>query len=528
VGSAVQLGLVSSDASAYRSARAAGVHAVKVLADWNAMEPQRGRLSWTDLDRVVAAAASEGLAAVIVLAHTPRWASIGAGADLNRVDISSRQPPRDVGDWERFVGAVAERYRGRVAAYQVWTRLGLPAFRGTGTEYLVLLQAARTGVRAADPAARVAMATPAGVDLGFILSVAERAPGAFDAVSLVPEGLAPERLLRPLSVLSQRLRPLGKAVWMDWLPDETAQQAAGADLWARLLAVAAAGGVQRVFAAAPAQVGPGLRQAAAVLLAGPLIGYLQRDPDVYAVVLGSGDDARAVVWATAEGRTMEMPAAPARASTLDGRAVVPEAREGRAVLRLGLEPIVVSGLPATLVEEARANAGRSPMLPVVAGDRDYGRSLEVYARLGRLGEERGLYNLPYRSRRNGAVEPVEVGGVEAVKTNIARQVVYLYFDIDDTFLYFDEGRTPIEVSVEVWGARAPRQVGFNLLYDSTGGYRFTPWQWVDVREGWTTHTVRLTDARMANTWGWDFAINAAGNRADDLVVRAVVVRKGAP
>jgi len=524
----VQLGLVSSDAAAYKPARAAGVRAVKVLADWSAVESARGRPSWTDLDRLVAAAAGEGLAVVLVLAHTPRWASVATGADLDRTEVYARQPPRDLRDWERFVGAVAERYRGRVADYQVWTRLGLPAFRGTGAEYLSLLQAARARVRAADPAARVVMATPVGVDLGFILGVAQRAPGAFDAASLVPEGMAPEGLLRPLSVLAQRLRPLGKAVWIDWMPDETGASMASANPWARLLAVAQAGGVERVFATAPSQVGAGLRQAAAAVLAGPLVGYLQRDPDVYAVVVGSGDDATAVVWATVDGRAMEMPAPAARAATLDGRAIVPEAREGQTVLRLGLEPIVLSGIPPALVEEARATAGRHPMVPVVARDRDYGRSPEVYARLGRVGEERGLYNLPYRARRHGAVEPVEVGGVEAVKTSVARQVVYVYFDIDDTFLYFDEGRTPIEIAVEVWGARAPRQVGFNLLYDATGGYRFTPWQWVDVRDGWTTHVVRLTDASMANTWGWDFAINAAGNRTDDLVVRTVTVRKGPP
>ncbi len=46
--------------------------------------------------------------------------------------------------------------------------------------------------------------------------------------------------------------------------------------------------------------------------------------------------------------------------------------------------------------------------------------------------------------------------------------------------------------------------------------------------GWVTHTIRVTDANFANTWGWDFAINAAGNRSEDLIVRTVSVRKGAP
>jgi hypothetical protein len=84
------------------------------------------------------------------------------------------------------------------------------------------------------------------------------------------------------------------------------------------------------------------------------------------------------------------------------------------------------------------------------------------------------------------------------------------------------------VTVEVWGASSPRGLGFNLLYDSTGGYRFTTWQWVEVRQGWVTHTIRITDASFSNTWGWDFAINAAGNRSEDLIVRTVIVRKGAP
>lgn len=71
-------------------------------------------------------------------------------------------------------------------------------------------------------------------------------------------------------------------------------------------------------------------------------------------------------------------------------------------------------------------------------------------------------------------------------------------------------------------------MGFNLFYDSTGGYRYTPWQWVDARDAWITYTVGLADASMANTWGWDFAIGAAGNRSEDLVVRSVTVRKRAP
>jgi hypothetical protein len=530
---APQLGLAFRPAApaSYAVARAAGVRAVKVLADWSIIESQRGQAVWADLDRALASVTEQGLAPVIVLAHTPRWASVGSGVDLARPEIYSRQPPRDIRDWERFVGAAAERYRGRVAAWQVWTQLGLPHFRGTGSEYLGLLRAARARLRAVDPASGVAMATPAGIDLGFILRVAQDAPGAFDAIVLAPHGFAPEHLLRPLAVLGHRLRPAGKAIWLDWTPGETADEAGGGagGAWARMFAVAHAGGVDRIFVSDPSHLGAALRQAAAAVLTRPFVGYLPRGPDVYAVMLGGGADATLIAWTTAGARSLDLPGEPApRAVGLDGRTVAVDVEEGRRTTRLGPAPIMITGVPAALVDESRAAAAaRGPLVPPVSPERDYSRSAEVWARLGRVGEERGLYNLPFRARPNGAVDPVEVGGVEAVQTSVARQVIYVYFDIDDTFMYFVEGRIPVEIVVEVWGATAPAQVGFNILYDSTSGYRFTPWQWVGVGEGWVTHTIRLSDASMANTWGYDFAINTAGNRGADLIVRSVVVRKGA-
>ncbi|MDR7485413.1 MAG: hypothetical protein QN187_08795 [Armatimonadota bacterium] len=528
----MQLGLAFPNPASLAGARAAGVKVVKVLADWSVIEAQRGAPAWASVDGAVDAVGREGLTPVVVLAYTPRWASLGAGPDLAHQAIYSRQPPRDLRDWERFVAAAGARYRGRVVDWQIWTQLGLPHFRGTGREYLALLQTARARLRESDPAARVALAAPAGMDVGFVVRMAQEASGAFDAVALAPEGLTPEALLRPLATLAQRVRAPGKAIWLDWRPGGAdhggrPDQAAASGLWARMLAVARAAGLDRLFAADPTRIDADLRPVATALAGRTLVGYLVRDPDVYALVFGDGSDAVLVAWATAQGRALDLPAVPdLRVSAPDGGSVPVEARDRRGLVRLSAVPVVIFGVPAALVDEARATAAaRGPLLPVVDPERDYARAPEVWTRLGRTGEERGLYNQRYRSRPNGAVEPIDVDGVEAVRTSVARQVVYVYFDIDDTFLYFGEGRIPLEVTIEVWGARGARQVGFNLLYDATGGYRFTPWQWVEAREGWVTHTVRLTDASMANTWGFDFAINTAGNRAEDLIVRSVTVRK---
>lgn len=526
----VQLGLTNPDPAGFALGRAAGIRSVRITADWSVIEPQRGRPVWTDLDGAVATAQREGMVPLLVLAFTPRWASIGTGVDLSRPEIYSRQPPRDLGDWDRFVGAVAARYRGRVREWQVWTQLGLPHYRGTGNEYVALLQTAHARIRALDSSASVASATPEGMDLGFAVRMLAAAPQQFDALVVSARGSAPESLLRPLGILVGRARAAGKALWLDWAPERPGGADTGGGLLARALAVAQATGVERFFLTDP---GPGeadIRQVSELLAGRPYAGHLARDPGVYAVLYGAGADAVLLAWATAEGRSLDLPASPGtRAATLQGRTVATEIRDGRMMLRLAASPLVVAGVAPAVLEEARATAGaRGALLPMVGADRDFSRSPEVFARLGRTGEERGLYNLPYRARSNGAVEPVETAGGEGVRTVIARGVVYVYFDLDDTFAFFLEGRTPLEITVEAWGGVAPGGVGFNLLYDSTGGYRFTPWQWVGVAEGWVSHTLRLTDASMANTWGWDLAIHAGGNRSEDLIVRTVTVRKLPP
>jgi len=106
--------------------------------------------------------------------------------------------------------------------------------------------------------------------------------------------------------------------------------------------------------------------------------------------------------------------------------------------------------------------------------------------------------------------------------------VYVYFNVDDTFAYFVDGRYDLVVTLQVHRASAAQRVGFNLMYDSMTGYRFSPWQWVDAGDGWATYTVRLTDAAFAKTWGWDFAVNAAGDQKEPLVVRSVSVARLPP
>jgi hypothetical protein len=494
---------------------------VKMLADWSAIEPVQGRFEWGAFDRAVAAARDQGLSPVGVLAFTPRWATLATGADLEQSAVYTRMPPRRLADWERFVRAAATRYRGAVSSWQVWTVPNLPHFRGTAGEYVALVRAAWRALGAADRHHRLVLPSPGGIDLVHARRLLQEAGEAVGVVEVRGDGRAPETWLRPLATLRTRvLQDRPRPVWLEW----SAEPAAGTFL--RAVAVLRASGVERLFLS-PARLQrlePAEAEAAASLEVLPFAGYLVRDPGTFLLVFGSGDRSVLVAWRPQGEAAVEVPLLPS-ARLLFPAGPLPPADEGRTRLGLSARPLVAEGLDPALVQEAQATlAQRGPLLPPPVAGRDYSAAGEVRIRLGPRPVEEGLLLVPPR-RPETALEPVEVLGEAALRTNGRREAVFLYLDVDDTFLFFNDGRFVVEVTVEVLGARRDRTVGFNLLYDSDSGYRFTPWQWVEARDGWVAYTLRLTDAAFANTAGWDLAVNGGGNRMEELTLRSVVVRK---
>ncbi|MDR5683179.1 MAG: hypothetical protein QN163_04035 [Armatimonadota bacterium] len=500
------------------AARSSGQNAVKVLVDWSHVEPQQGRVDWSQVDALVTAATSAGMRVVGVLAHTPLWASIATGTDRQDRNVWSRMPPRRASDWATFAGRAAARYRGRIAAWQVWTPLALASFRGTARDYSELLAAAHPQIRRADPNARVIASAPVGLDLAFVRRLLADHGNHLDGVNIAPLPLRPEQMIRGLGRLWSDLfgpRPSRLVWWMEWTPQAVRRSE---DTEAALLlqagALAVAAGAQGVFVGDVRPEGLAiLRVLGPQVLPRTLAGFLERSPQTTVLVYEEGT---AVAWGGGDLR-LEF----SHGVDAGGQSVPP----GPLSLSGG-RTVVLHGLSAAVVDEARRTLQAAGALrPVLAPEQDFGQAESVSARLGEHNEERGLYNMPYRSRRNGAVRAIRVGDEEAVQLAAARDVVYVYFDVDDSFLFFNNRRYEVEIAVEVRGASAPDQLGFNIFYDSDTGYRFTPWRVVEARQGWITYTFRLADANFANTWGWDFAINGAGNRREDLVVRSVAVRR---
>ncbi|TWP46957.1 helix-turn-helix domain-containing protein [Lentzea tibetensis] len=86
---------------------------------WANVEPRRGEFDWSVLDRLVAGAEARGMPVLYTFGGTPEWAS-PAGPRAVYDDGSRTTPPDDLGDWDGYVRAVAERYRGRIQAYELW------------------------------------------------------------------------------------------------------------------------------------------------------------------------------------------------------------------------------------------------------------------------------------------------------------------------------------------------------------------------------------------------------------------------
>lgn len=124
---------------------------VKQIFGWRDIEDQKGEFDWTRTDFIVDTALRYGGVNLLVrLDFQPEWARSGC---------TDQGPPENVQDYADFAGAVAERYRGQIGAYQIWNEPNLarewcdqtPSPAG----YAQMLAAAYQAIKTADPTAYV-------------------------------------------------------------------------------------------------------------------------------------------------------------------------------------------------------------------------------------------------------------------------------------------------------------------------------------------------------------------------------------
>ncbi len=138
---------------------------VKQKFPWREIEGiEKGQYDWYRPDRIVDKAEQAEVKLVVRLDRQPFWSE--------PVDnqFKDNQPPADLQDFADFCGVVAARYKGRIAAYQVWNEPNLSREWGEKVpdpaEYTELLKVCYAAIKAADPAAIVISAglAPTGTD----------------------------------------------------------------------------------------------------------------------------------------------------------------------------------------------------------------------------------------------------------------------------------------------------------------------------------------------------------------------------
>ena len=124
---------------------------VKQTFAWRDLEPQENRWDWTQADRILAEIERRGLRLVVRLGQAPEWARSPAAQEAGDA------PAQDMSKWRAYCAAVAERYRGRISAYQIWNEPNLSREWGgqkpDPAAYVDLLAACSGAIRRVDPRA---------------------------------------------------------------------------------------------------------------------------------------------------------------------------------------------------------------------------------------------------------------------------------------------------------------------------------------------------------------------------------------
>lgn len=127
---------------------------------WGAIEPERGKFDWHGLDSWVAASQAHGVELDYVFLNTPQWASTHPEQKCNRGSIGCAAPPRDDA-WKEFITALVERYKGRIASYEMWNEPNaIGFFTGSPGEMEHLVSIAYPIIKSIDPGATVVSPAP--------------------------------------------------------------------------------------------------------------------------------------------------------------------------------------------------------------------------------------------------------------------------------------------------------------------------------------------------------------------------------
>ncbi len=155
---------------------------VKQTFAWRDIQSiEKQAFDWYRPDRIVEQTEAAGLKLLVRIDRQPTWSV------LSQEQITDNQPPTDYQDFGDFCYALANRFQGRIGAYQVWNEPNLDREWGNQppnpVEYTALLRVCYEGIKRGDPNAIVISAglAPTGGPMPRAMPDAEFLQGMYDA-----------------------------------------------------------------------------------------------------------------------------------------------------------------------------------------------------------------------------------------------------------------------------------------------------------------------------------------------------------
>lgn len=508
--------------------------------EWQTIQPQPGEWQFDLPDALVASCRSNHLHLAGNLAFFTHWSSADGG--------TRKGPIKDMQYWRDYVRGVVARYHQDIKHWEVWHEFNSSSAKEgepQPQDYGDLVCAAWDAARQVDPESQIGLSI-GNFDVGFIDRVIkagasnhfdyiffhahENLGAALDSGDVGLLNLA-GNLRKILATNQQRVDiPLwistdsGTAI----VPDAQADSdQAAALIKAYVLSLAA--GFQRVswFEARGPTYGGGMdhgiirpdwtRRPAydalqtMIRLLGQrprYAGWLDVDHGAYGFIFHDV----LVTWSPA-GQTHRMKFdAPVRVIDLAGQEITRQ----ELILPATGTPVFITGLPAALLAEAQANAGK----PVPWGS-DVARAQVISCRLGAPNVESGLKQI-----RVQTTVPVVTATASWRRPDFAVPVHeghYIYFQVDPQFVHY--GTTSLAITAIVQRAAPGRKAGMSLDYESLSGYRGAR-DWLDLPQddAWHELTWNVDDANFVGHWDWHFRINALQS-AGEFWIKEVRVRK---
>lgn len=124
-----------------RMLRVMGLAWARERFSWGATEPEKDKVDWKQYDANAAAYSKAGVRVYQIFHDSPGWTHDG----------KDTRNPRDLRDVYRFTRRLAEHYRGKVEAWEIWNEPDIGFWPDLSDTYAGLVKAAYLGFKSADP-----------------------------------------------------------------------------------------------------------------------------------------------------------------------------------------------------------------------------------------------------------------------------------------------------------------------------------------------------------------------------------------